>query len=45
MGVIAPCLWMLDGSAVPAATRADIFKPTCLQSHLKKTPFVHPKIT
>ena len=34
MGVLAPRLRTLDGPLVPPSTRAEIFRRTCLHSHL-----------
>jgi hypothetical protein len=38
MGVLAHRLRTLDRSLVPLSTRAEIFRRTCLQSHLKHLP-------
>ena len=35
MGVLAPRLRTRDGPLVPPSTRAEIFRRTCLQSHLQ----------
>ena len=38
MGVLAPRLRTLDGPLVPPSTWAEIFRHTCLQSHLQTSP-------
>ena len=43
MGVLAHHLRTLDRSLVPPLTRAEIFRRTCLQSHLQTPPPTPPK--